>query len=425
MESQEIGSARSAKRNRSPMRYLVDENAGRLGQGNVTMINYMTKARSERLRLMEGDNETFSDVLGLIDDYEGVLQRHESLAANLGAKLVAPLLMKSFLKLFEGPIKVIQNSFLLSESPATWLDIVTFARTNPSEFVLIDSKDVPGEKVSQLWIRGGQIEISEDDYQLIMSGGPERMIPAQPIADDESTEICTLSILEARLAVLIKKADAVASKARRLNYQIKGRQTAILGSKVAVESYAYGEANTHPFPRKFPTINACTHAQTSTAPNKNIAQMQDRLLKQFLSYTNHDGGTQFKKPKITQMETGGRKLLPQESRRSLKEVTNRLLMASRIEKLNRGDLIRPPCDRCRRLKFDCIKHLTACQACTKKHAKCSWRDTMDSEFDLSPETSQSVTDKSNFIPITSDSNDSSTSLKSEIIRVQENQNLNA
>lgn len=38
---------------------------------NVTQINYLAKARSEKLRLIEGDAETFGDVLGMIDDYEG------------------------------------------------------------------------------------------------------------------------------------------------------------------------------------------------------------------------------------------------------------------------------------------------------------------------------------------------------------------
>jgi hypothetical protein len=38
----------------------------------VTQINYLVKARSERLRLIEGDAETFGDVLGMIDDYEGM-----------------------------------------------------------------------------------------------------------------------------------------------------------------------------------------------------------------------------------------------------------------------------------------------------------------------------------------------------------------
>jgi hypothetical protein len=39
------------------------------------------------------------------------------------------------------------------------------------------------------------------------------------------------------------------------------------------------------------------------------------------------------------------------------------------------------------LKFDCTKHLTACQACTKKHAKCSWKDIKEGELDYVPQLS--------------------------------------
>lgn len=49
-------------------------------------------------------------------------------------------------------------------------------------------------------------------------------------------------------------------------------------------------------------------------------------------------------------------------------------MMLRMEQLNRGDRVQPPCDRCRRLHMDCLKNLTACIGCTKKHAKCSWKD---------------------------------------------------
>ena len=49
-------------------------------------------------------------------------------------------------------------------------------------------------------------------------------------------------------------------------------------------------------------------------------------------------------------------------------------MVSRMEDLQRGERIIPPCDRCRRLHMDCLKNLTACMGCTKKHAKCSWKD---------------------------------------------------
>lgn len=55
-------------------------------------------------------------------------------------------------------------------------------------------------------------------------------------------------------------------------------------------------------------------------------------------------------------------------------------MMARMEQLNRGDRVRPPCDRCRRLHMDCLKNLTACMGCTKKHAKCSWKDVTDQEL---------------------------------------------
>lgn len=48
-------------------------------------------------------------------------------------------------------------------------------------------------------------------------------------------------------------------------------------------------------------------------------------------------------------------------------------MTQKAEKLSKGDIVTPACDRCRRLRLPCVKHLTACQGCTKKHAKCSWK----------------------------------------------------
>lgn len=55
-------------------------------------------------------------------------------------------------------------------------------------------------------------------------------------------------------------------------------------------------------------------------------------------------------------------------------------MMTRMEQLNRGDRVQPPCDRCRRLHMDCLKNLTACMGCTKKHAKCSWKDVSEQEL---------------------------------------------
>jgi hypothetical protein len=55
-------------------------------------------------------------------------------------------------------------------------------------------------------------------------------------------------------------------------------------------------------------------------------------------------------------------------------------MINRMESLHRGERILPPCDRCRRLHMDCLKNLTACMGCTKKHAKCSWKDVREEEL---------------------------------------------
>ena len=55
-------------------------------------------------------------------------------------------------------------------------------------------------------------------------------------------------------------------------------------------------------------------------------------------------------------------------------------MMARMEQMVRGDRIQPPCDRCRRLHMDCLKNLTACMGCTKKHAKCSWKEVEEQEL---------------------------------------------
>ncbi len=63
---------------------------GAKGTGNLAQINYLVRAEGDRLRLIEGDNETFGDVLGMIDDYEGMFGhgirgwRRFLLALNLG-----------------------------------------------------------------------------------------------------------------------------------------------------------------------------------------------------------------------------------------------------------------------------------------------------------------------------------------------------
>jgi hypothetical protein len=67
-------------------------------------------------------------------------------------------------------------------------------------------------------------------------------------------------------------------------------------------------------------------------------------------------------------------------------------MMNRMETIQRGERVVPPCDRCRRLHMDCIKNLTACLGCTKKHAKCGWRDVHPDELSGAAPSSLPVDD---------------------------------
>ena len=40
-------------------------------QGSHVPINFLSKAHSNKLKLIQGDPDTFSDVLTLINEYEG------------------------------------------------------------------------------------------------------------------------------------------------------------------------------------------------------------------------------------------------------------------------------------------------------------------------------------------------------------------
>jgi hypothetical protein len=366
------------------------------------------------------------EILTLIEEYEGVLQRHESMAANLGAKLVGPLLLKSFEKLFEGPIKIVQATYAQEGTVINWLDVVEFAHSKPQEFVLTDSRD--GNKVCQFWIKQCKVEISEDDWRLVISGAPERMIPTQPIAEDETAELGTMDILEQKLAFLIKKADAVAGRARQLNYHLKGRKTAIQTRRAAAMAtaalpepagYHHGETSAAPRPPSHgayppspqPSNFTTTHrpsngdAAAYSSPSPNLHQ---DLLRQFMTSPASDDRRQNRyHPARARPSRSGSSadihhaghLHPSANGRSSQGASGReessstpgggnntandgpykAIMVSKVEKLNKGDLIWPPCDRCRRLRMECTKHLTACAGCTKKHAKCNWRDVESGE----------------------------------------------
>lgn len=221
------------------------------------------------------------------------------------------------------------------------------------------------------------------------------MIPTQAIPEDETAELGTLNILETRLAILIKKADAVASKARQLNYHLKGRKTAVFARKAAASGNSESETQSF-LSQPFSAINS------RQAVNSDAAKVQQNLLEQFTANDRRQS-LPHSRPKTNRLSTNDTATFQtadhgqdNDTRRLSQPLTSsedgtegqyRMLMASKMEKINRGDPVYPPCDRCRRLKFDCTKHLTACQACTKKHAKCSWKDIKEGELDNVPHVS--------------------------------------
>lgn len=368
--------------------------------GNGAHINYLAR-NPNRLQLIQGDADVFSDVLGLVGDYEGVLSRHESLAANLGAKLTGPKLVKAMEGLFEGPISVSHRDHHNS-SPVTWLDIIQFAKANPNDFNL--SSTERGRSCS-FHLNGYQVEISEDDWRLIASGTLDRfnLAPAQPLDEDENLEVATLEILEQRLQILIKKADEVAGRARQLNYHLSGRKAAINSRRTS----------THSPPTRYAGFTPHNHQpQTHLSRSNSAYDLKADLLQQFTAASSaqvRPGSARITQasqnsvslpstPVISQgpsINSSTKHVLQpvhasnraspaaaseQQPQADDPSAAYRPLITARVEKLAKGDPIEPPCDRCRRLRVQCIKHLTACHGCTKKHAKCAWRAVTDDEI---------------------------------------------
>ena len=166
-------------------------------------INYLTRLYTDDLALISM-NDALPSLLHLIGDYIGVLDRHESMVGNLGVRLLGPILIKRFERLFEGPPRVLK-SHGKEGTNVTWLDVVEFARHKPEQFNLEKMRD--GVRVCQFYTKQCRVEISEEDYVLIHSGMPQKLIPPQPITEDEEKELGTLEILEGNIAKLVHLTD--------------------------------------------------------------------------------------------------------------------------------------------------------------------------------------------------------------------------
>ena len=197
----------ASKRKRSPSAerpaYSVPPQKAAKTHGSHLQINYLARLYSDTLPFITVD-DTLPSLLQLISDYIGVLDRHESMAGNLGAKPLGPILMKRFDRLFDGPPRVLKANGK-EGTTVTWLDVVEFARHKPEQFNLEKMRD--GVRVCQFYTKQTRVEISEEDYVLIASGMPQKLIPPQPIADDEEKELGTLELLEKNIGQLVTLTD--------------------------------------------------------------------------------------------------------------------------------------------------------------------------------------------------------------------------
>ncbi|KJZ71305.1 hypothetical protein HIM_09315 [Hirsutella minnesotensis 3608] len=358
-------------------------------QGGAGYINYLPRADSKRLGLLQGDADTFADIVGLI----GVLERHESLAASLGAKLTGPRLLKGIEKFFDGPIRT--SSSQPYSTPISWLDIVSHAKANPNNFVLTTMPD--GARGCHFICKGVRTEITEDDWRLISSGALDRFPLERPFEEDETAELATLDILEQRASILYKKADEVAARARILHHKLGHRRSDLMRRRQAQDggSARFHAVNQPTRPSSFTPCydlhadllqqytaspsNACAQPSQSTSGAGVSAASLVPLSPSMSSPQQHQvhrlSGQSGRLSVGTAVDAGA----PREAVDHGNEVY-RALITQNTDKLAKGEIIYPPCDRCRRLRLQCTKHLTACQGCTKKHAKCSWKTLTDDEM---------------------------------------------
>ncbi|KAJ5613986.1 hypothetical protein N7528_007640 [Penicillium herquei] len=459
MESRNAMTEPSNKRPRSPTGDHPPQSKVPKTHSNHLQINYLARQYPDNLPLVAAD-DTMPAIIHLIGEYDGVLHRHESIAGNLGACPLGPILIKRFERLFDGPPQVLKSHG--KDGPTvTWLDVVEFAKNKPEQFNLEKSRN--GVRVCQFYTKQCRVEISEEDFVLIASGMPQKMIPPQPISEDEEKELGALEILEKNLQQIIQMADQVSARARQLSYRLKNRRTAIVSRRendATLKSRSTGEPWRDLSRQAVPTPNGhssqasplgggggfvAVNAANAARPDAEITEdhpqfafshsntdnitiingtsikgasptTRAELMKKFFTTADrqargyedptpatttnpplpHPRPQPLEVPEYTPTtssyntastpvaipNTPSSLLPPPKSTTQEKDDGGpfKLEMVARMDELQRGERVVPPCDRCRRLHMDCVKNLTACMGCTKKHAKCSWRDVKEDEL---------------------------------------------
>ncbi|KAF1819759.1 uncharacterized protein K489DRAFT_383333 [Dissoconium aciculare CBS 342.82] len=478
----------SLKRKRSPSDAggaLASASPAKISKPNHQLsINYLARHSQDDLPLVTKD-DTLPNLLHLLSSYNNVLDRHESLASNLGARPLGPILIKRFERCFDAPPKIISSHVkpgagagAASEDAShqiTWLEVIEFARAHPSQFTLTTFSE--GSRVCQFYYPQKQtrVQVSEEDFLFINSGRCQELIPPLPIWEDEEKEFNTCDLLEVKLKELTNAADLVAARTRQLTHRLKGRRAAIAerraegGSGTPAKAGAPQATTTFPHPAAVghhaqPGGNTRPYAAAVESGEGSSATVRDELLRHFeslphnyhnpvphsvahsrqpsmaghLDHGNHapramegmhsahhegisnasslspappnvshaDGHSRARQghtsPSRSHQATASQS--HRHSPTADKDATNNASGQSRhnfsrplpaalessqpyrpicqasMDSLPRGHRVIPPCDRCRRLRMDCLKNLTSCAGCTRKHARCHWREVSREEL---------------------------------------------
>ncbi|KAF2663869.1 hypothetical protein BT63DRAFT_113611 [Microthyrium microscopicum] len=393
---------------------------------NHLAINYLARQTSDDLPLISHD-DTLQNILLLLTEYHGVIDRHESMAFNLGAKPLGPILIKRFERWFESPPKVLKCHGK-EGTTVSWLDVVEFARNKPEQFTLGQMSE--GVRVCQFYTKQCRVQISEEDYVMISSDIPQRLIPPQPVIEDEEKELGTLEIMESNLTSIFQMADQVAARGRQLRHRIIARKQAIIDRRASDPAFENRAASPSNIALINGNGNSASPGFTAVNNTRQVTDSSGHTIE--LSKVGATEGTiqellkQFSTVRLLRRMANGEVVAPGQSQlignaaRSSTTPGNRpdghldstplnvstsspqifstpssiipkaddgpykQEMVARMESVKRGERILPPCDRCRRLHMDCIKNLTACAGCTKKHAKCGWKDVRLEELATPP-----------------------------------------
>ena len=341
-------------------------------------IDYLARQQTSDISLVDPNVDTLSACATLIHQYSSVLERSESLANNLGARPLSSILLQRFERMFDGPPLVISSHDEPHATPLpslSWLD-VAHASQNPTNIHEFEDA-AENKRVVQFEAKRCTVQVGWEEWQMVRSGLLQKMMPSQPVAEDEDRELGTLDILEETVSRVVALADQVAARGRQFNHRLKARRHAIAEKRqvdtLDINGVTTASASPHTrqeLTRLF-TSNRQHLSQTpaSQVPPTTPTTTLHSSTQQAHATPNTSTNTPNSAPRARRPPPPPAPDGPYKS-----------LMTSRMEMLHKGAQIYPPCDRCRRLRIDCAKNLTACVGCTKKHCKCAWRDVNGDEI---------------------------------------------